>query len=233
MSTYCSTELDQDVAELKYRQLFENSPFAFLAFDAYGVITACNSSFLKGAGLQREQVLGLCLLELPDTELASKAKAALGGNYGYYEGNYHLQEAQRTTPVRVLFVPLVTDDGRHLGGFAIIEDLTERKRLEAELYSAGQIIGSTNTHFSLLAENLPLAVSMFDAEDYRLQYVNKALQQASGLPKEKLIGSHLQDVGGSENFELVQRHTEIAKTGQSVAYENYFETVAGKSSTST
>ncbi|HZS36873.1 MAG TPA: PAS domain S-box protein [Polyangia bacterium] len=121
-----------------HRLVFENAPIGILHFDHRGVITACNDQFVQMIGSSRRQLLGLNMLTLPNTEIVSQVKAALGGKRGFFEGEYRSVTAGKLTPVRVIFAPIL--DGTTVrGGIGIVEDVTERKRIEAELQKAERL----------------------------------------------------------------------------------------------
>jgi PAS domain S-box-containing protein len=72
-------------------------------------------------------------------------------------------------------------DGALLGGFGTVQDITERKRVEAAL---------REQEFRTLAENSPDIIARFDKE-LRHVYVNHALEAATGLPRAAFIGNTL------------------------------------------
>jgi PAS domain S-box-containing protein len=123
-------------SEEKYRLIFENSPLGLLHFDEKGVITACNDIFVNIIGSSRKVLIGLDMLQLPDKKLVAAVKEALNGHHQYYEDNYHSVTAEKVTPIRALFAAIKDSDGHFLGGMGIIEDVTERKRLQAQLIQA-------------------------------------------------------------------------------------------------
>lgn len=119
--------------EEKYRLVFEHSPLGLLAFDQKGCVTACNQNFAKIIGSPRSRLLGLNMLELPDTHLLAAVCRALTGNDGFYEDEYHSVTAAKVTPVRILFAPIKLGNGEIHGGVGIVEDITERRMAEQKL----------------------------------------------------------------------------------------------------
>jgi two-component system cell cycle sensor histidine kinase/response regulator CckA len=117
-------------SEEKYRLIFEHSPLGFLSFDEKGVIVACNDNFVQIIGSSLEKLVGLNMLKLPDKNIVSTVQKALNGSTGLYEGVYSSVTAKKTTPVRVIFDPMISEDGHILGGVGIIEDITVRKQAE-------------------------------------------------------------------------------------------------------
>ncbi len=74
----------------------------------------------------------LCLPQTP--RVADSVRDAIEKGAGYYEGTYHLPNTQKKTPLRAFFNGVHGMDNRIIGGVAIIEDFTERKRSEEIIY---------------------------------------------------------------------------------------------------
>jgi PAS domain S-box-containing protein len=144
-----------------HRLIFENAPLGIFHFDAGGVITACNDAFIRIIGGTREVLVGLQMLSLPDQQIVARVRAALAGERAYYEGPYRSATADKLTPVRVLFAPIVEPDGSVLGGVAIVEDTTEREQMHARL-AATDRLASVGTLAAGVAHeiNNPLAYVM-------------------------------------------------------------------------
>ncbi len=120
-------------SEEKYRLIFDYTPIGLLSFDDKGVILACNDNFVKIIGSSREKLVGLNMLNLPDKNIVSSVKNALIGSTGFYEDVYHSVTADKITPVRAIFTPMNSGDGKIIGGVGIIEDITMRKNAENAL----------------------------------------------------------------------------------------------------
>jgi diguanylate cyclase (GGDEF)-like protein/PAS domain S-box-containing protein len=123
-------------SEEKYRLIFERSPFGVLHFDNKGVITDCNDQFVEIIGSSHEALLGLDMTKLPDENIVKAVRAALQGETAVYEDNYHSVTAEKVTPVRAAFAPILSTDnsyGKAEGGIGIIEDITERKAAEEKV----------------------------------------------------------------------------------------------------
>jgi len=133
ISSYKNAEDALRENEEKYRLIFEYSPLGLLSFDEKGCIVACNDYFVKIIGSSREKLIGLNMLNLPDKNLVSSVQKAVNGTTGFYEDDYKSTTANKITPVRVLFAPMEIEKGKIRGGVGIIEDITERKKVEKAL----------------------------------------------------------------------------------------------------
>ena len=122
-------------SENRYRSIFQHSPLGVLHFDEQGQITDCNSKLLDILGVERPKLLGYRMLDRSaDRDVAQAVRDALEKGTGYYEGTYRLPNASVGIPLRAFFNGVHSASNQRVGGVAIIEDFTERKRSEAIIY---------------------------------------------------------------------------------------------------
>jgi two-component system sensor histidine kinase/response regulator len=124
--------------EEKYRLIFEHSPLGLVYFDEKGFIIDCNSKIVQIIGSSRESLVGISMLNLPDKKLVSCVQKALNGSIGSYEDVYHSVTAKKSSWVRALFTPIDAGGGSIKGGIGIIEDISDRKRVEEALHKINQ-----------------------------------------------------------------------------------------------
>ena len=126
------SEADLAESEQKFRLIFENAPLGILHFDKNGVITACNDNFIRIIGSSKNALIGLDMLKLPDTRIVGILREALQGRTASFEGDYRSVTADKVTPTRVLFSPVVLESGSVEGGIGIVEDVTRQRQADAE-----------------------------------------------------------------------------------------------------
>ncbi len=132
-------------SEERSRLIIENAPLGIYHFNTRGEITSCNDSFVKIIGSSKEKLIGLNLLQLPDTRIVDLVKSAIKGEPGYYEGLYESTTALKSTHIRETFTPIKLADGTITGGMGIIEDNTVRKKYEEAILSAKEMAESASS----------------------------------------------------------------------------------------
>ncbi|HEY6909060.1 MAG TPA: ATP-binding protein [Myxococcales bacterium] len=127
----------------RYRLVFENAPVGLLHYDARGVITDCNDAMAQILGSSKDVMIGINMTTLqgdPARErIATLIRGTLSGHAARYEGPYKSQVSQKVSEAAALFAPILGRGGGVLGGIGIVEDVTERKRIEARLSRADRM----------------------------------------------------------------------------------------------
>src|SRR5437762_352567 len=129
-------------ADERYRLVFDNAPVGLLHWDANGVVTDCNHAMLEILGAPKEVVIGLNMLTLggdPSREaIANLTRGTLVGKPARYEGTDKAQTGRKITQIQALLAPIHGPAGI-LGGIGIVEDVSDRKRIEAGLARADRM----------------------------------------------------------------------------------------------
>ncbi|MCX6030097.1 MAG: PAS domain S-box protein [Chloroflexi bacterium] len=117
-------------SEERYRLLFYRSPVGVLHYDPHLRITDCNARFVTVLQSSRERLIGLDMTTLTDQSVLPALRQALIGEDGFYEGLYRATTGTAEVWVSMRTAPLVDARGQITGGVGIVEDITERKRIE-------------------------------------------------------------------------------------------------------
>jgi len=177
-------------SDLFFAQLLDAGVEGILAFDRNCRYTFWNQAMERIAGLSREDVLGKSAFELfPFLKETGEDKcfyAALTGESSTSENRpYTVPETGREGFFKGFYSPLFNEQNEIVGGFAIIHDITERKRAEAEAQEAHQ-------RLTFHVENSPLAVIEWDSEA-RVSRWSESAERLFGWKPHEVIGKHVGD----------------------------------------
>ncbi|NGZ87141.1 diguanylate cyclase [Duganella sp. SAP-35] len=172
-----------------------------------------NEHFRTMMGVDPQAMLGKTIEEVFGKEfndsLAEHNQAALRGEHVHYERQGHHQGAPRQ--VMGDMIPEIAADGSVSGYYLMALDITERK--SAELRQA-----ASEKRLKLLTDNLPVLISYLDKER-KFQFVNATFQHWFGLDPATLLGRHLMDGIGHDNYYTAEPHLDKAYGGQIATYE--------------
>jgi diguanylate cyclase (GGDEF)-like protein/PAS domain S-box-containing protein len=130
-----SREAQLRESESRYRAIFRHTPLGVMHFDHEGRVIDFNEKCLEILGTSRHRLQGFNLLEQVDDKRVSGAvRQALVSGAGYYEGTYRAILSGKQTPLRAFYNALRNEAGEIVGGVALIEDFTERKRAEDTIH---------------------------------------------------------------------------------------------------
>ncbi|MFH0995043.1 MAG: transporter substrate-binding domain-containing protein [Pseudomonadota bacterium] len=113
------------------------------------------------------------------------------------------------------------NSGKALKMIGINRDITERKRAEQDLKES-------NTKFMSLVGNVPGYIAYVNAETLHYEFVNDVFEKSFGIPREKIIGSHIKEIIGETSYQVSSKNIEEVRSGKSVSYENIYDLVSGK-----
>ncbi|MBN2110738.1 MAG: PAS domain-containing sensor histidine kinase [Methanosarcinaceae archaeon] len=143
------------ISKNKYRMMFEKSPLGIFHFDEKGVITQCNENFVKIVGAPEENVIsdimGFNMLRsFRDESIKKAVRQVLAGIPARYEDNLHSPFSNRIIPVKAEFSPVISEEGKLMGGVCVVEDFTERKAAEEALNRYAEELSKANEELKSL-----------------------------------------------------------------------------------
>jgi PAS domain S-box-containing protein len=122
-----------------FEQLFRNLPHAIVAMDPDSIIQSVNDAFTRTFQFAPEEIIGRKLHDVlvPDGLLDEAEDLSRVTFEGGIANKFSLRRRKdgQSVPVNIIGVP-ISIDGRTRSIFAIYEDISERKRYEAELKRA-------------------------------------------------------------------------------------------------
>jgi PAS domain S-box-containing protein len=107
--------------------------------------------------------------------------------------------------------------------------LAEIKIENNALRSKAAHLKSRQELFEILGDHMPAIAAYLDAGTLTYRYLNRAAAEAFARPYEEIIGTHLREQIGPDNYQFAKPFIEQALKGMPVSYENTFELPTGTS----
>lgn len=125
----------------RYRRIFEKSPLAIVVLDSKGRLLDVNDRLFDWLGYSREEVLGKSLVNMPYLPKHSKLKVAqnfakrmMGKKVEPYELDFVSKIGNRRIGI-VTGTVIKDDKGKSIEDLIMIDDITDRKKMEESLES--------------------------------------------------------------------------------------------------
>ena len=170
------------MSERRYESIFLEASTGIFYYNSSLILKDCNRGFSAILHSPREVLSGLKMMDLPDKRIMPALKAALTGEEGYYEGLYHTLKSDRDIHVRLRTSPLRNAAGTIWGGVGIVEDISEKTRIEQEIHHQAYHDTLTNLpNRQLLTDRLSQALKSAQ------RHIHKGVILFLDLDKFKLI----------------------------------------------
>jgi len=189
-------------SEERYRTLFDQSPVGVYIFDKDFKITQCNQRMVQILQSSYDKIIGLDLRKLRDQSFMTPIEKVFEGQSCHQESFYEATTSSAKLWLSLSLTPLRDIDGNVIGGMAVLEDITQRKKMEEELIKAekiesigilaGGIAHDFNNLLTSIMGNISLAKMYSDPDDKvykRLDETEKACIQAKKLTQQLLTFS--------------------------------------------
>lgn len=116
--------------EKRFEAIFEEAPTGVFYYNTKLIIQNCNSSFASILKTERDLLIGFDMHLLPDQRVIPTLKCISSEEKGTYEGPYHTAHSSIDIWISIRTSPIIGADGELIGGVGIVEDLTERIRIQ-------------------------------------------------------------------------------------------------------
>lgn len=116
-----------------YKTIVDEAPTGIFYYNTDLVIQNCNRSFAKILQVEPEQLLGLDMNNLPDTRLYPALDAVRENSKGSYEGPYITALSKKELWISLRTSAIQGIQGEALGGVGIVEDFSERIRIQNKI----------------------------------------------------------------------------------------------------
>ncbi len=210
-------------SEAKYRSLVE------LSQDLIAIYQEAQVVFINEAGAKLlgasnpEQIVGKLITDfIPDRYRETAAKR-MADRLTQVRSAMYVQEFLRLDGTEFLAEVMGTPFSYH-GEVAVqlvMRDLTEQKK-------AQRAVVESNTRLQRLADSFEGFIAYVRADTLKYEFVNETYATQFGLPKEQIVGKHVRDIIGDENYGFALKNIEEVRAGRSCSYENSFDFVSGR-----
>jgi PAS domain S-box-containing protein len=211
-------------SEEKFSKAFKASPAAMAIVSLEnGRYIEVNDNFLQVSGFQKDEVIGHTPIELHVWVDENERQQYLddlsrNGSFKRNDVKFRMKNSEvRTFEVSSEIIEIESEKC----SLNFIGDITERKQAEEALQES-------NNKFHSLVANIPGYIAYVNATTLQYELVNDAFEKAFGIPREKIVGSHIKDVIGEANYNFALKYIEEAISGKPSGYENTFDMTSGK-----
>ena len=179
------SEQAQKQSDERYRRIVETADEGIIGFDANQCITYANQITVDFFGYELEETVGASLYDLllPEDIGAYKKRMEqrARGERERYEQRFVRKDGEMVWGL-VSATPILAEDGHYLGSFAMITDITERKKTEEAL---------NLTQFSV--DRASIDIYWINA-DGRFVYANDHACESLGYTLEELLTMTVPDI---------------------------------------
>ncbi|MBU1099424.1 MAG: PAS domain S-box protein [Bacteroidetes bacterium] len=82
--------------------------------------------------------------------------------------------------------------------------------------------------FELIADSIPAFIAYVDTKELKYRFVNIKFEMSFGIPKKEIVGKHIADLIGKDNYNFALKYIEEVKKGNPTSYINTFNLKEGK-----
>ena len=195
-------------SEIKYRRLHEGMRDAFVSTDMQGHILESNEAFLMLTGYSGDEIRDLTYLELTPAKWHAREAKILAeqviprGFSDVYQKEYTRKDGS-VVPIELRTILIRDAFGNPTGMWALVRDITERKRVEralqrandelerrvaertAALVDSQQALKQSEAQFRQMTDIIQEVFWLIDAQTGRALYVSPAFETIWGRPPRK------------------------------------------------
>lgn len=117
-------------SEERFRLLLKHSPVGIFHYNTDYKITFCNKRFADLLHSSIENISKIDMKSLKDKSTFPALEKAVLGEIGHYEGSYDATYSNANLWISLTCAPSLDSDDNVVGGIAIVQDISERKKAE-------------------------------------------------------------------------------------------------------
>jgi PAS domain S-box-containing protein len=212
--------------------ILDSANYAITSTGLDGIVTSFNATAERWLGYQATEVVGSAKPSLwYDTEEASARSSAMAQELGIvqtpemdvfgaylkhgkrYESEWHFRRRDNTRfPVWLSMAPLNDSVGSTIGYLGVFQDITERKRQDAELRLSEE-------RFRRAFDDAPIGMALVDPEQGQWLQVNAALCSMLGYGEAELLQKNRRGIIHPEDVDKEQAPAREVLDGNSRGYQ--------------
>ncbi|MBA4419266.1 MAG: hypothetical protein C0392_15380 [Syntrophus sp. (in: bacteria)] len=204
-------------SEALFRKIFEEGPLGMDILTLDRRIIKVNSMFCEMLGYSREELLSLKLADIThpedidnDVQLGDKL---ITGKIPYYQKEKRYIRKKGDVIWAMITVSLIKDKtGKILYTLGMIENITERKRIEETLRTREE-------QYRTLAKNFPNGTVILFDHNLRFVVVDGSSIEKAGVPEGLLEGKAIRELFSSKICSIVEPRCRAALNGKSDVFE--------------
>jgi PAS domain S-box-containing protein len=189
-------------SDQRWRAAFENSAIGIMMADVSGRLFAANRAFRKMLGYTESELYELTFLDITFEEDRSTNLRLLRGLVEGKRRHFRIEKRYRRKNGTLLWVrsnaslvPGIDAEGSFW--FNVVEDITERKRMEDELRSQIGRLRETEMRLQTFFENSPNLIFLKDRQG-RYVYANREFKRAFHVTDEQIKGKRDDEIFSPE-----------------------------------
>ena len=210
--------------EASFQLMFNNNPVPMWVYDVGSLrFLAVNEAAISHYGYSRDQFLSMTALDIRPiesrTSFASFVQTSGGVHNGEQTWRHQISDG---TKIDVAIYARALNYERHSASLVAAIDVTERIKAEEEVRQAKAFLNS-------VIENMPIMVTVKNADDGRYVLVNRAGEKLFGFSATDMIGRQMRDLVPSDAAERIQSNDHaVFNTGRIVTYEHSMQSEDGE-----
>jgi PAS domain S-box-containing protein len=202
-------------SEKEIRMIAENVPALFSYIDRDGRYRFINKRYEEWFGIPQKEIIGRhyreVLGEATYELIKGRVETTLSGQRVYYEEVLPYARGGLRW-VAAVYVPDVNDRQEVKGFFALVTDITERKRME-------EALRESEGKYRSLVESSEDSIYLVDKDSTYL-FMNKKHLSRLGVQSNQVIGRPYSEFHSPEETkDFAQKVEKVLKTGKSLSYE--------------
>jgi PAS domain S-box-containing protein len=178
-------------SEARYRRLVDNAPIGILAIGTQGEITDVNPKMLDIIGSPSAEVTqAINVLTFPPlvaAGLTEQIRECLETGENRSAERLYQSRWGKAVYLRIQATSIQEDDGTIVGVQSVVEDITERKQVEAQREAALAELQEAKRRMADIINFLPEATFVIDREGCVIAW-NQAIEALTGVAREEILG---------------------------------------------